>query len=542
MFKDNHPLKSHKFCALYTHRHSLLLALNFLLLGIACFVATWFNIRIHSHRVFMEAVKPWHIELAVDWALGFVMVSVFLAVRKGPVQFARNPRRYLSKDSFDLLSSIYTSGVLFVTTIFFYVLILCNPAVHVDYSGLGDKPVVKIGGVPQEFVGNSITKFLDGKLLGAVDVEISDKYSVYSLRIDLQKDSSPIPIFWQHRIVDLDKFVSNTAFTFSLKDSPSQAEATYFFDFSSESMISLDDQCSQSDFNLFFESTDCGDFVRSLYGDVAKRSENHINRDAVGTFSYLGRTYRYSYNYKISAPSKIEISAIPGYLQRVQSQIATRGSNAFELYSSETNERRDQLLTEFSNDINSLGDQYQIEMFEYLWRSEALYEALCERTALKKVALRYVKDILSRGSEYVTQDHVSRLVDRITSCNLTRPDEDTGETIVLAIDAVLSLAPTGDVLKTLHSYVRLMGDLHTQTMAQIVRSIQGPFVDGADKNEEEIISAIISTIRETVRDNPRVLQNIAVAAREHVARQTYALQRRAIQRSRSFSPDISTER
>lgn len=474
---------------------------NLILILITCHELRWFNRNIYTHRPFIESIPSNYVDTGINWIIGFVAVSFFVAIRRGPLPFFRNPRNYFGDDTFIFLSSKNTTIILIIAIPVIFLLIQLFPAVHLDYEIDGEKPIVKVDGALQKFVGSSIYLCIDPNKLKSTFIDVSDKRDFYSIRVRLLEASRSDPWFRNHLRLNLDELFAHISITATLTDSQPQGTLTHSFDIDYEKDGSIEKQCSDSDSNNYFADGECGRFFRELFDDMSTISTG-MKRDSCGSFEFADHAYEYRYQYSEEKHATISITTLPRYAFWSNSLIIKEAPNAFHLYQSHNDEGRRALAREFADGIDSLPIDLRDELFRNLSLNiDDVSTALSGNPAQMHTALSFVNDILVPGSIYLSSEQKNEIYSRISRSGyialgaLTNVNNINSDTVALMIEVQLSLSRN---LQTLAVVMRTLIAMRTigNVTPRVVDAIFTPLVrDGVTRQEAESVANIINILR-----------------------------------------------
>ena len=482
---------------------------NLILVVITCHELRWLNHNIYAHRPFFDSIPSAYIDTGINWVTGFVYVSFFVAIRRGPFPFFRNPRNYFGADTFRLLSSKYLTIILamVIPTIFF--LIQLFPAIHLDYEIDGDKPIVKVNCILRHFVGPSIylciapNNYLciDPNTLESTFINVSDRQDFYSIRVRLSDVSRSDPWFRNHQRVTLNDLFAHIDIRATLTDSQPEETRTYTFNINYEDG-DLEKQCADSDHKNYFRDGECRRFFRTLFDDMSATSTG-MKRDATGSFEFSDHAYEYKYRYGEPKRATILINALPQYAFRRKSLIFKDAANAFHSYQSLDNyDERQKVAREFSEEIGALPTILRNELFSDLSHNmDDVATALSTKDpAQENLALSFVKDILVPGSIHLSAEQKKEIISHISKSGydslgrLTNVENIDSDTVALMIEIQLSLQRNIQTLAIVRRTLVAMWTIGNIT-PKVVDAIFTPLArDGVNRQEAESVAGIINVL------------------------------------------------
>ena len=188
---------------------------SFVLVVILYFELDWFNQNIYKHVPWIEGTAE-YINNLVKWIFGFFILSVGKAVVIGRLQFLWEPSKFLGKDYFNFLSKGFTTILFGALGVVVFFLIALNPAVHLDYSAGGEKPIVILNGNPQHFNDTTIFLPIDPKELRKQKIEVTGRHNLYRIKLDPSDASQNTLSFPNHATIDLQQFFISRDFKVAL--------------------------------------------------------------------------------------------------------------------------------------------------------------------------------------------------------------------------------------------------------------------------------------------------------------------------------------
>ena len=474
---------------------------NLILILISCHELRWFNRNIYAHCPFVESIPSNYVDTGINWVIGFVAVSFFVAIRRGPLPFFRNPRNYFGDDTYTILSSKYATIILVIFIPVVFLLIQHFPAVHIDYDIDGDKPIVKVDGALLNFVGSSIALRIDPNILKSTVIDVSDRRDFYSIRVKLLEASRPDPWFGNHRRLNLDEVFAHLSITATLTDSQPQGKLIHSFSIDYEKDGSVEKQCSDSDSDDYFANGECGRFFRKLF-DAMGTTSTGMMRDSSGSFEFSGSLYEYKYQYSEQKHARISITTLPRYTFRSNSLIIKKAPNAFQTYKSRNDVERRELARKFAEGIKSLSVDLKDELFRDLLHDiDDVSDALSGNPSQRNTALSFVNDIIVPGSIHLSSEQKNQIYSRISKsgyialANITNVNDINSDTVALMIEVQLSLRRDLQTLAVVRKTLTAMKTIGNVT-PRVVDAIFTPLVrDGVNRQEAVSVANIINSLR-----------------------------------------------
>ena len=475
--------------------------LSLVLVGILCFEIDWLNNNIYRYDPWIEVIKPDSIDAAVEWIFGFFLLSVvtaFVSSKMKIMQVLHEPSRFLGKDHFDLLSHWLTASVVFCIGVAVFVIIVLNPAVHLDYAAEGEKPTVTHNGNPLHFEDTTIFLSTNPMELRNQNIEISDRHGFYRIKLAPSDLSSIRLLFSKHARIDLQKFFIPKDFTAELSDANNRDIGS--FKFAYKSTNSLSEQCADSEpsFERHFSGGKCDGFFRELFKEIST-SPGRMLEDTEGFIFYDDRKYGYHYNF--GRTIKISITA-----PMAESAFGNKPLEAFDLYLNASSNDRRNLVEEFRKDTEVVSAAQLAGVFKSLASPERLSRELNGTVALRQASLSFVKDVLAPGVDHLTSTKKQELVEEIAATNLNKKVD--SNSILLAIDTITALTRANYALDRLDTFVRDLGTDHNVLKPRIAGTLLRHFDDSMDHNEAKRVVSIIAGLWQSARGAKTAMDGI----------------------------------
>ena len=424
------------------------------------FLLHWFNENIYRPYPILDILSPEYLDTGIDWIVGFFVVSVIPAIKRGRMQILHNPSRFLGEDLFAFLSSRFTSVVLLVSSVILFLVMIGSPSLYIDHNETGERPTVIIDGTVRHFAGSTVALRPDAD--GAVssnnyEVQIVGRHNLYSTRV-VPSDFQPNRLlFSKHARLDLassDLFITRD-FQAELFTASEESLGTFEFTYSEDE--SLSDQCRDSDsiFWQHFEGDNCDRFFRSLFEHIAN-TERRLLESQDGDFVYDDRLFRYEYEFRPTLRIKIT-------LPEAQSVLGNQPLAAFDNYLDADSERRSTLVAEFEKDTRTVPARRLSQIFEVLASTGSIWENLEGTTAIRRDTLSFIKHVLALGVEHSRSFNIRQWVDDVSRTNLhlhSHPDN-----MVMALDVVMALTSADSRIRqeTLERVEEFASDLGTNS-------------------------------------------------------------------------------
>ena len=480
-------------------RSKCLATLSFVLVVILCFEVDWLTDNIYRHAPWFDNIAPEDIDTVVEWIFGFFILSVVAAFASGKImQVLQEPSRFLGKDRFNLLSHRLTVAGAGCFGVVVYLIIVFNPAVHLDYAAEGEKPMVIRNGNPLHFNDTTIVLPIDPPELRNQDIEITDRRGLYKIKLAPSDLSINTLVFSKHARIDLSKFFIKRDFNAELSGANNRDLGS--FEFAYKSTDSLSEQCANSEpgFEKHFSDSTCAGFFRDIFRDISA-SPGRMLEDTEGSIFYDNRNYDYRYKF---GPT-IEISIIAPMAESV---FGNRPLEAFDLYLNSSSNDRANLVDEFRKDIKVISPVRLGEVFESLASPERLSRKLNGTVALRQVSLSFVKDVLALGIDDLNQKTIRLLVEEISDTNLnTMVDR---ENIRLAIDTITALTRASYALDLLEAFVRDLGTDSNVLKPDMVRILLRHFDDKTGHDEAQQIVSIVGALWQSAQGTKTTTEGI----------------------------------
>ena len=465
-------------------RSKWLAILSFVLVVILWFELDWFNQNIYKHDPWIEIIEPAYIDKLVNWIFGFFIVSVGAAAFRGKLQFLLKPSVFLGKDYFNFLSGRIAAIVFGGLVVGVFVIIIFNPAVHLDYVEPGAKPTVIHNGNVSHFDDTTVFLSIDPAELSSHDIEIAGRHDLYRISIDPLDFSQTRLLLAKHARIDLQDVFLRRDFRAQLLDTNEREIGSFVFTY--ESLMSLSEQCADSESGLegHFSGSECDGFFRELFEDITE-SSGRMLEDTMGSLIYDNREYNYRYDF---GPT-IEIDLV---VSIAESAFATRPLNAFNLYLNASPDDRSQFVEEFRRDTEIVPAAQLAEVFESLASPAELHAQLNGTVALRGDSLAFVRDVLALGVDHFGPEQLQALVEEVADTNLNRIAHPTS--LLLAIDTIVTLTRADYAFDRLEAFVRELETDHNALKSQMTRILLRDFNDNMDYDEATQIVSIVGRL------------------------------------------------
>ena len=472
--------------------------LSLVLVGILWFELNWLNDNIYRYDPWIEIIEPWHIDAAVEWIFGFFLLSVVAAFLSGKMRVLQEPSRFLGKDRFNLLSHWLTAVVAGCIGVVVFVMIVRNPAVHLDYAAGGEKPTVIHDGNQLHFNDTTIFLSIDPMGLSSEDIEITGRHGLYRTKLAPADLSVNSLLFSKHARLDLQEFFIPRDFNATLSDANNRNIGSFMFAY--ETTDSLSEQCADSEprFQEHFSDDKCDGFFRNFFEEI-RESPGRMLQDMEGSIVYDNREYRYQYSFD----PIIEISITASI---AESAFGTRPLEAFDLYLNASPDTRRNLVEEFRRDTEVVSVDRLAEVFASLASPERLRRELTGTVALRRVSLSFVKDVLAPGVDHVTRERIEELVEEIAVTNLHRMVDPAN--LLLAIETITELTRASYALDRLEAFVRDLGTDSNVLKPRMAGILLRHFDDNMDHDEARRVVSIVNDLWQSARGAESVTDEI----------------------------------
>lgn len=438
--------------------------------GVVLFIAIqWYLQNVYRYRPWIPTLTVDRAQTVVALVYGWLAHPLLSAFNKGKLGAFLNPARFFDEDTARLAASKGLTAALAIAIAVVVVAINLFPMLHLRYDAdesTDAVPVVLVEGRPRQFHDNTIPIFDLGD--EPPDIVVTGNHNLY--RIPLSAADMARVGITTHKQVFLDRYFVYEDLHVVLSDTSDVGFARFTVRYDGEH--GLEEGCPEVEEHSFHDAVGCAELLRAMLDTIGR---NLMGRDT-GVVSYRGRTYRYDYaldngaNVRIRVPPAIsELARDPGRALDILGRASERTS----------------LLASLHADLDNMSDEAKGRLFLAIFRSNSLYVHLRGTMAQQQLALEFVRDVLSRGVEYVDDPVTTRLMTEIERRSLG--PSSSGTVFVPGIKALVALigddlARRYDVLAVLNAFLERLGTDHNQEKPKIARVFVQMLHDEIDTN------------------------------------------------------------